>query len=418
MVRRKIQMSKLQVTIDPKEVGMSAERLKRIDEHFQQYVDDGRLPGYTVAVARYGQIAHVSTYGMRDMESKLPTELDTMYRIASMTKPITSIACMMLVEEGKLQLTDPVSRFIPKFRHTQVYESGTAQNPVLVPMKEPMRVWHLLSHTSGLTYAHNYSHVVDEMYRNAGFGLVSHGDETLEQICDRVADMPLVFEPGSSWIYGVSTDVLGRVIEVASGMSLNDFFQTRILQPLKMHDTSFWVPTEKLSRLAAVYTPDETGLKAVRLPSMEQSVLTKPTAFSGGGGLVSTAYDYWRFLQMLENGGELDGVRLISPTTLDLMTKNHLPNNQDVSQFGRVVGEEVFYDGLGFGLGFAVVIDQARTKVACSDGTYSWGGIFSTAFWIDPVEEITATFYTQLIPSTIYPIRPFLRSMVYGAIIE
>jgi CubicO group peptidase (beta-lactamase class C family) len=167
-----------------------------------------------------------------------------------------------------------------------------------------------------------------------------------------------------------------------------------------------------------VYTPDETGLKAVRLPSMEQSVLTKPTAFSGGGGLVSTAYDYWRFLQMLENGGELDGVRLISPTTLDLMTKNHLPNNQDVSQFGRVVGEEVFYDGLGFGLGFAVVIDQARTKVACSDGTYSWGGIFSTAFWIDPVEEITATFYTQLIPSTIYPIRPFLRSMVYGAIIE
>jgi CubicO group peptidase (beta-lactamase class C family) len=185
-----------------------------------------------------------------------------------------------------------------------------------------------------------------------------------------------------------------------------------------MQDTSFWVPKEKLSRLAAVYTPDETGLKAVRLPSMEQSVLTKPTAFSGGGGLVSTAYDYWRFLQMLENGGELDGVRLISPTTLDLMTKNHLPNNQDVSQFGRVVGEEVFYDGLGFGLGFAVVIDQARTKVACSDGTYSWGGIFSTAFWIDPVEEITATFYTQLIPSTIYPIRPFLRSMVYGAIIE
>ena len=230
--------------------------------------------------------------------------------------------------------------------------------------------------------------------------------------------MPLVFEPGSSWIYGVSTDVLGRVVEVASGMSLNDFFQTRILQPLKMHDTSFWVPKEKLSRLAAVYTPDETGVKAVRLPSMEQSVLTKPTAFSGGGGLVSTAYDYWRFLQMLENGGELDGVRLISPTTLDLMTKNHLPNNQDVSQFGRVVGEEVFYDGLGFGLGFAVVIDQARTKVACSDGTYSWGGIFSTAFWIDPVEEITATFYTQLIPSTIYPIRPFLRSMVYGAIIE
>ena len=418
MVRRKIQVSKLQVTIDPKEVGMSAERLKRIDDHFRNYVDDGRLPGYTVTVARYGQLAHVSTYGMRDMESKLPTELDTMYRIASMTKPITSIACMMLVEEGKLQLTDPVSRFIPKFRHTQVYESGTAQNPVLAPMKEPMRIWHLLTHTSGLTYAHNYANVVDEMYRNAGIGLISREEATLEETCDRLADMPLVFEPGSSWIYGVSTDVLGRVIEVASGMSLSDFFQTRILQPLGMQDTGFWVPKEKQSRLAAVYTPDETGLKAVRMPSMEATVLTQPKAFSGGGGLVSTAYDYWRFLQMLENGGELDGARLISPTTLDLMTKNHLPNHQDVSQFGRVVGEEVFYDGLGFGLGFAVVIDQAKTKVACSDGTFSWGGIFSTAFWIDPVEEITATIYTQLMPSTTYPIRPFLRSMVYGAIIE
>jgi CubicO group peptidase (beta-lactamase class C family) len=185
-----------------------------------------------------------------------------------------------------------------------------------------------------------------------------------------------------------------------------------------MNDTGFDVPAAKASRLAALYNHNAKDNTTIRLTGMEGNVLKPPAAFSGGGGLVSTASDYWRFLQMLENGGELDGVRIVSPTTIDLMTMNHLPDNKDVSQFGRTLGEEVFYDGLGFGLGFAVVIDQARTRVACSNGTYSWGGMASTAFWIDPVEEITATFFTQLIPSTTYPIRPFLRSMVYGAITE
>jgi CubicO group peptidase (beta-lactamase class C family) len=228
----------------------------------------------------------------------------------------------------------------------------------------------------------------------------------------------LVFQPGTSWNYSVATDVLGRVVEVASGMSLDRFLQTRILKPLGMNDTGFDVPAAKASRLAALYSQNDKDNTTIRLTGMEEHVLKPPAAFSGGGGLVSTASDYWRFLQMLENGGELDGVRIVSPTTIDLMTTNHLPDNQDVSQFGRTLGEEVFYDGLGFGLGFAVVIDQAKTRVACSNGTYSWGGMASTAFWIDPVEEITATFYTQLIPSTAYPIRPFLRSMVYGAITE
>jgi len=281
-----------------------------------------------------------------------------------------------------------------------------------------MRVWHLLTHTAGLTYSFNHFEAVDDMYRRAGFDFGVPQTDNLEAVCNRYAALPLVFQPGTSWNYSVATDVLGRVIEVASGMSLDQFFQTRILKPLGMNDTGFDVPAAKASRLAALYNHNAKDNTTIRLTGMEGNVLKPPAAFSGGGGLVSTASDYWRFLQMLENGGELDGVRIVSPTTIDLMTMNHLPGNQDVSQFGRTLGEEVFYDGLGFGLGFAVVIDQAKTRVACSNGTYSWGGMASTAFWIDPVEEITATFFTQLIPSTTYPIRPFLRSMVYGAITE
>ena len=392
--------------------------LFRSDKHFKQYVDDGRLPGYACTVARYGQLVHVSKYGNRDIEAGLPIEMDTIYRIYSMTKPITSIACMMLVEEGKLQLTDEVSAFIPAFADTRVFTGGSSLKPLTEPVSKPMRIWHLLTHTAGLTYSFNHFEAVDDMYRRAGFDFGVPQTDNLEAVCNRYAALPLVFQPGTSWNYSVATDVLGRVIEVASGMSLDQFFQTRILKPLGMNDTGFDVPAAKASRLAALYNVNTKNNTTIRLTGMEENVLKPPAAFSGGGGLVSTASDYWRFLQMLENGGELDGVRIVSPTTIDLMTTNHLPDNQDVSQFGRTLGEEVFYDGLGFGLGFAVVIDQAKTRVACSIGTYSWGGMASTAFWIDPVEEITATFYTQLIPSTTYPIRPFLRSMVYGAITE
>ena len=411
-------MSKLQVTIDPKEVGMSAERLARIDDHFRNYVDDGRLPGYACTVARYGQLVHVSKYGNRDIENNLPIELDTMYRIYSMTKPITSIACMMLVEEGKLQLTDEVSQYIPAFAKTSVFAGGSSMKPITEPVMKPMRVWHLLTHTAGLTYGFNYFDAVDDMYRRAGFDYGAPPIGNLETVCDRYASLPLVFQPGTSWNYSVATDILGRVIEVASGMSLDEFFQKRILQPLGMVDTGFDVPAAKASRLAALYNVNTENNKTLRLTDLEKNVLQPPAYYSGGGGLVSTVSDYWRFLQMLENGGELDGARIVSPTTIDLMTMNHLPGNQDISEWGRPMGEEMFYDGLGFGLGFAVVTNQAKSHMASPNGTYSWGGMASTAFWIGPTEEITATFFTQLVPSTTYPIRPFLRSMVYGAIIE
>ena len=412
-------MSELKVTIDPKEVGMSAERLARIDSHFKDYVDDGRLPGYHVAVARYGQIVHSSTYGMRDSEAKLPIEQDTMYRIYSMTKPITSIALMMLVEEGKIQLTDEVSNYIPSFGNIRVFAGGSSMKPITAPSRAPMRVWHLLTHTAGLTYGFNYFDATDAIYRahEAEFAK-ENPNPTLEEVCDRYAAMPLVFEPGTSWNYSVATDVVGRLVEVVSGMRLGDFFQKRILGPLGMNDTSFYVDPAKQSRLAALYAFDPSPAKKVRFGAIENQVVTPRSFDSGGGGLVSTAADYWKFLQMLENGGELNGVRIVSPTTIDLMTLNHIPGNKDISDWGRPMGEEVFYDGLGFGLGFAVVIDQAKTKVACSNGTYSWGGMASTAFWIDPVEEITAMFFTQLMPSTTHPIRPFLRSLVYQSITE
>jgi CubicO group peptidase (beta-lactamase class C family) len=411
-------MTEIARTIDPSEVGMSAERLARIDEHFRAYVDDGRLPGYTVAIARYGQIAHLSTYGMSDVEAAKPTTLDTIYRIYSMTKPITSLALMMLVEEGKLQITDPVSTYIPSYANVRVFKGGSSLKPFTEPSSQQMRIWHLLTHTSGMTYGFNYVDAVDDIYRRGGFEFGIGHRASLEDVCDAFAEFPLCFEPGTSWNYSVSTDIVGRIVEVASGMSLDEFFEKRIFAPLKMNDTSFWLPDSKADRVAALYQYDAaTGGKTL-IGAAVKAAFVRPRALSGGGGLYSTAHDYWRFLQMLENGGELDGVRIVSPTTIDLMTMNHIPGNQDITTFGRTLGEEVFYDGLGFGLGFSVVVDQAKSRVSCPEGTYGWGGMASTAFWVDPTEEVTAMFYTQLIPSTTHPIRPYLRSLVYQSIVD
>ena len=411
-------MAEIARGIDPQEVGLDGKRLDRIDEHFRRYVDDGRLPGYTVAVARYGRIAYLSTYGQRDVEANKPTTTDTIYRIYSMTKPITSIALMMLVEEGRLQITDPVANYIPSFANMRVFTGGSSLNPITQPTREPMRVWHLLTHTSGMTYGFNYFDAVDDIYRRAGFEFGIGHRTSLEEACDSFAALPLCFEPGTSWNYSVSTDIVGRIVEVVSGMSLDEFFAKRIFAPLKMNDTSFWLDEGKADRLAALYQYDAaTGGKTL-IEAAAKTAFKQPRALSGGGGLFSTAHDYWRFLQMLENGGELEGVRIVSPTTIDLMTMNHLPNNTDITTFGRTLGEEVFYDGLGFGLGFSVVADQARTRVACPNGTFGWGGMASTAFWVDPVEEITTMFFTQLIPSTTHPIRPYLRSLVYQSIVE
>jgi CubicO group peptidase (beta-lactamase class C family) len=409
-------MGELKVEVDPREVGFDASRLARIDTHFQRYVDDGRLPGYLVAVARRGQIAHLATYGNRDVEAGAPVELDTLWRIYSMTKPITSVAAMMLYEEGAFELKDPVSRFIPSFADTKVFRSGTKTNPALEPQTEPMRIWHLLTHTSGLTYGFHHATPVDELYRDAGFEWGNPPGMDLEAICDLWATLPLLFQPGSEWNYGVSTDVLGRVVEVVSGQTLDAFLEERIFRPLGMTDTAF--AATDVDRLAALYIPAPGTRQAMRMDAMGDAATTKPAYLSGGGGLVSSASDYHRFTQLLLNGGELDGTRLLGTRTLRYMTQNHLPGGADLEEFGRPLFAETSFAGVGFGLGFSVVQDNVDNRVLSTIGEFAWGGAASTAFWVDPVEQITALFMTQLLPSSTHPIRPQLKQLVYQALVD
>jgi CubicO group peptidase (beta-lactamase class C family) len=413
-------MSELKIEVDPAEAGFAPDRLHRLDDHFRRYVDDGLLKGWLLTVTRHGKLVHTASYGQRDAEAGLPVEPDTLWRIYSMTKPVTSVAAMMLYEQGAFELTDPVSRFIPSFKHLRVFTGGSDQRPVTVPATEPVRIWHLLTHTSGLTYGFHRTHPVDGMYRAAGFDLGLRPG-TLEEACDIWASLPLLFQPGTEWNYSVATDVLGRVVEVAAGQPLDEFFAQRILGPLGMTDTAFYVEPDELGRLAALYARALDG-KAGRFNSLADEVRKPPAMLSGGGGLVSTAADYNRFLQLLlprpdSPAGELDGVRLLSPRTVRYMGRNHLPGNQDLEHYGRPLNAESPQRGVGFGLGFAVVVDPVPGRVVCSPGELSWGGAASTAFWIDAAEELTASFFTQLIPSSAHPIRSQLRQLVYQALV-
>jgi CubicO group peptidase (beta-lactamase class C family) len=408
----------LEPDVEPKEVGFDAERLARIDRLLARYVDDGRLPGWLVLVARDGRIAHLATGGHADVEAGRPVEADTVFRIYSMTKPITSVAAMLLHEEGAFELKDPVSRFIPAFRDVRVYRSGSALNPATEPASEPVRIWHLLTHTAGLTYGFHHAHPVDAMYRRAGFEWGTPPGADLAACCDAWAGLPLVFQPGTEWNYSVATDVLGRVVEVAAGTSLDRFFAERIFRPLGMTDTAFWVDEADVGRLAALYSPSPKTGRIVRNDPMGNAALAPPTALSGGGGLVSTASDYHRFTRMLLGEGELDGVRLLGPRTVRFMAGNHLPGGVDLETIGRPLFAETTYDGVGFGLGLAVVLDPVANKVPSSPGEVSWGGAASTAFWVDRREGVTAVFLTQLLPSSTLPVRSQLRQLVYQALID
>ena len=411
-------MAELKVEVDASEAGFDAGRLARIDRHFARYVDDGRLPGWLALVSRGGKVAHLSTYGRRDEEAGLPVEVDTLFRIYSMTKPITSVAAMMLYEEGAFELKDPVSRFVPSFADTRVYRSGSALNPATVPASEPVRIWHLLTHTAGLTYGFHHAHPVDAMYRAAGFEWGTPPGADLAACCDAWASLPLVFQPGAEWNYSVATDVLGRVVEVASGQPLDRFFAERIFGPLGMADTAFWADGPDAERLAALYTADPRTRMPVRNDAMGAAALRPPTCLSGGGGLVSSAADYHRFAQMLLNGGELDGVRLLGTRTVRYTTRNHLPGGADLEAFGRPLFAETTFDGVGFGLGFSVVDDPVKNKILSTAGEFAWGGAASTAFWVDPAEGITALFLTQLLPSSTHPIRSQLKQLVYQALVD
>jgi CubicO group peptidase (beta-lactamase class C family) len=323
----------------------------------------------------------------------------------------------MLYERGALELTDPVSRYIPAFADVRVYQGGSAASPGTVPATEPVRIWHLLTHTAGLTYGWHHAHAVDEIYRAKGFEFGSPRGLDLAGVCEVWAQAPLLFQPGTEWNYSVATDVLGRVVEVASGQSIDAFFAEHVLRPLGMNDTGFSVPEHDIERLAAVYGPNPAG-GLLRNRAMGDAATRVPAFLSGGGGLVSTAGDYHRFTQMLARGGELDGARLLGPRTVAYMTRNHLPGGADLEQFGKPIFSESPYRGVGFGLGFSVVIDAAANKSLTHEGEFAWGGLASTAFWIDPAAETTALFFTQLIPSSTYPVRTQLRTLVNLALMD
>jgi CubicO group peptidase (beta-lactamase class C family) len=412
-------VTSLTVDTDPAEVGLDPARLERLDRRLARFVDEGRLPGFLVTVARHGRLAHVGRYGSRHVERDLPVEPDTRWRIYSMTKPVTSVAAMSLYEEGAFQLTDPISTWLPEFADTRVYVAGSAQKPVTAPLMEPIRVWHLLSHTSGLTYGFHHAHPVDAMYRAAGHEWSSPPGADSAEVCRQWAAIPLVFQPGSEWNYGVSTDVLGRLVEVVAGKPLDEVFAERVFGPLGMTETSFGLrPDDDPDSLARLYAavPAANGTTFAPLDAMGEAALSKPAFLSGGGGLVSTAADYLRFVECLRRGGAYDGGRVLGSRTLAHMVRNHLPGNQDLETFGRPLFAETPLRGVGFGLGFSMVIDPARYGVVASPGDYSWGGAASTAFYVDPVEDLTVTFYTQLLPSSTLPIRNHLRQLVNQAL--
>jgi CubicO group peptidase (beta-lactamase class C family) len=408
-------MGILRVDTDPAELGLDPERLARIDRRLARFVDEGRLPGWQTIVTRHGEVVHASRYGHRDVAADLPVEDDTLFRIYSMTKPITSVAAMMLWEQGELGLDDPIATWLPEFASPRVYRAGTDLAPATVPAIRPITVRHLLTHTSGLTYSFHRIHPVDAMYRKAKLDEFGDQGVTLADMSRSWADQPLVFQPGDEWLYSVATDVLGRLIEVVSGQPLADFFAEHILGPLGMHDTMFVVDGERAPRLAQLYQATADGFATVGAVA-KAAVSERWT--SGGGGLSSTAYDYHRFTQLLLRGGELDGVRLLSPGTIARMRSNHLPGNVDIEAFGRPIYAETPMRGVGFGLGFSTTIDVAASAMAASTGDYGWGGMAGTAFTVDPELDLTILFFTQVIPPSALPIRQLLRQLVHAAVVD
>lgn len=400
---------------DPEDVGLSAERLGRIDRHLlERYVEPGKVAGVLTVVARGGKIAHFSTLGSADIERGVPVRDDTIFRIYSMTKPVTSVAAMMLFERGVFQLHDPVHRWIPSFRDLGVYRYGKHPAFVTEPAARPMTVHDLLTHQSGLTYGFMERTGVDAAYRRLH---LLRGEGTLEDFVETLATVPLEFSPGSAWNYSVSTDVLGRLVEIWSGESLDEHFRRHIFEPLGMTDTGFTVPENARDRLSACYTRDADRRLALIDDPADSAYCRPKTLFAGGSGLVSTASDYLRFSEMLRRGGEIDGARLLGPRTIRYMTQNHLPGGADLA--GRALGSfsETRYEGVGFGLGFSVTIDPVRAQVPSSVGEYGWGGMASTAFWIDPAEELVVVFMTQLIPSSTFNFRGQLKQLVYAALV-
>jgi CubicO group peptidase (beta-lactamase class C family) len=404
--------------VPPESVGLASEGLQRIDQHLlSRYVEPGKIAGALTLVARRGEVAWLSPLGLMDRERKAPMRADTIFRIYSMTKPVTSVALMMLHERGAFALADPVHRYIPGWENLRVYRYGRHPNFVTDPAARPMTVRDLLTHTSGLSYDIMDRTPVDEAYRKLGIGGPAG---TLGDMVEKLATLPLEFSPGTRWGYSVATDVVGYLVEVLSGQRFDEYLRTQLFEPLGMLDTGFTVPADKLGRFAANYVRLPGSTEATLMDDPVDSPYARPrTMFSGGGGLVSTAADYFRFAEMLRRGGELDGKRILGPRTIAYMTRNHLPDGRDLTSLAPPGSfSETRYEGVGFGLGVSVVVDPVRAQVPTSAGEYGWGGLASTAFWVNPAEDLVVVFLTQLVPSVTFDFRGQLKAIIYGAIVD
>ncbi len=392
----------------PESVGMSADRLQRLSAAMKRAIDEGKAAGIVTFVARKGKTTHFESFGQLDREKQVEMPKNAIFRIASMSKAITTVAAVMLMEEGKVLLDDPVSKFIPSFKKTTVMAPAATSGSGVgsVPARREITIRDLMTHTAGISYG---SGPLEAQYKAANVHMwyFADKDEPIATTIDRLATLPFFSHPGERYVYGFATDVLGVVVENASGLPLNEFFRTRIFEPLKMVDSSFYLPPEKISRFATVYSADAKGLMRAPEPGRGQGDYAKGPrrSFSGGAGVLSTAADYARFLQMLLNGGELDGVRLLGPKSVELMTSNHVGT---LYQDGR----------FGFGLGFEIVEHVGRSGRPGSVGEYSWGGAYHTKFWVDPVEKVVAVFMTQLLPAPGSFLQDQFRVLVNQAIVE
>jgi CubicO group peptidase (beta-lactamase class C family) len=411
----------------PETVGMSSARLARLDEVMKRrYVDGGCLPGLLTYVYRKGHLVHTGISGQMDLERGKPMREDAIFRIYSMSKPISAVALMMLVEEGLIGLEDAVNAHIPAWKNLGVYASGVpsllADAPpsfMTTPTLRPMKIVDLATHTSGLTYGFMMRTAVDAAYRKAKV-IDRQTPGGLSEMIDQLAQIPLDFSPGTAWNYSVSIDVLGYLVEKLSGISFGEFLRTRLFEPLGMHDTAFYVPSEKTERFTSCYQPETGGGLKLQDDARESTYAKPPILESGGGGLVSTAHDYLRFCRMMLNGGALDGVQILSPKTVALFSLNYLPDGREVAHMSLPgMFSESGYAGVGFSLGCGVNVNVAKTRLPGSLGEYFWGGAAATAFWIDPKEELTVVFMTQVIGSEArLTLRRDLRTLVYSAMTE
>lgn len=401
-------------TTAPEDVGLSSERLERVEGWMRALVESGRLPGLSVTVARRGRTVWQRVHGLADVERGVAMTPETIVRIYSMTKPLTSVAAMMLYEEGRFQLDDPVSRFLPSFSSMRVAVGGNRHRIETVPATRDITFRDLLTHTSGLTYGFMEATLVDALYRERGIDFQTSG-LSLGEVVDELARIPLLSQPGEEWNYSVATDVLGHLVAVISGEPFDAFLRERVLKRLGMAETDFFVREGQGHRFAANYARGADGRLQVIDDPRASRYLAPRGLCSGGGGLVSTAGDYMRFCRFVLNGGQLDGVRLLGRKTVELMTANHLRG--DMAEMGQPRFSESPYTGIGFGLGFSVMLDPAKAQILGTPGEVAWGGAASTAFWVDPREDMAVVLLTQLTPSSTYPIRRELRVLTYQAIV-